>query len=78
MKRSPRSKPFTLVVCTRNDGYEVSLEIGKVYVTIPDAKAGKYARIRVVDDEGEDYLYPTEYFLPITLSQPAQRAVAAA
>jgi hypothetical protein len=58
----------------RNDGYEASLEIGKVYLTLPDPEAAKYGRIRVVDESEEDYLFPVEYFLPVELSEPARKA----
>jgi hypothetical protein len=72
-RQGPKKK---LVVCLRNDGYEASLDIGKVYVVLPDAQAGKYGRIRVVDNEEEDYLYPVEYFIPAELSKPAKKVVA--
>jgi len=74
-KRRPRQ---SFVACIRNDGYEVSLDIGKVYVVLPDAKAAKYGRIRVIDESGEDYLFPIEYFLPVELSKPAKEAASAA
>lgn len=76
MKRKKTDSSF--VVCVRNDGYEVSLDIGKVYVTLPDVKAAKYGRIRVIDEEGEDYLYPVEFFMPVELSKPAKAAMSAA
>jgi hypothetical protein len=67
-----------LVVCMRNTGYEVSLETGKVYVVLPDPKARRYGRLRVIDDSGEDYLFPSDYFLPVEMSKPAATLVAAA
>jgi len=66
------------VVCVRNDGYESSLDIGKVYLIIPDAKAAKFGRVRIVDNEEEDYLYPVEYFMPVELSESARDAASAA
>ena len=66
------------VVCVRNDGYEASLDLGKLYVALPDVKASKYGRIRIVDNENEDYLYPSEYFLPVELSRPVLQALSAA
>jgi hypothetical protein len=47
-----------LVICLDNSGYEVSLERRKIYVAIPDAKAARLGQVRVVDESGEDYLYP--------------------
>jgi hypothetical protein len=47
-----------LVICVDNSGYEVSLERRKIYVSIPDAKAESLGHVRVIDESGEDYLYP--------------------
>jgi RNA polymerase-interacting CarD/CdnL/TRCF family regulator len=67
-----------LVVCIENDGYGVSLERRKIYVSIPDREAEKQGLRRVVDESGEDYLYPADFFRPIELPQPVKRAVLAA
>lgn len=48
--------------CVDNTGYEASLEIGKVYRILPDASASKISHVRVVDESGEDYLYPDRLF----------------
>ena len=64
-----------LVVCVRNEGYEVSLERRKIYVSIADGDAQAHKLIRVIDESGEDYLYPQEMFLPISLPQSIRRAV---
>ncbi len=53
------------VVCINNEGYPVSLEKLKIYRTIPDAHAQEHHLLRVVDESGEDYLYPADYFAPI-------------
>lgn len=47
-----------LVICLDNSGYEVSLERRKIYVSIPDAQAQRLGQIRIIDESGEDYLYP--------------------
>jgi len=60
------SKP-KFVICTRNIGYEVSLELRKLYLVIPDPDANSHDQIRVVDESGEDYLYPSSFFAPIDL-----------
>jgi hypothetical protein len=67
-----------LVVCVENDGYAVSLEKRKIYVALRDAVAGKHRMLRIVDESGEDYLYPKTLFRPIALPQAVRRAVLAA
>ena len=64
-----------LVICIDNSGYEVSLERRKIYVSIPDGRAEKHGQLRVIDESGEDYLYPKESFVIAKLSQPVRRAV---
>jgi hypothetical protein len=64
-----------LVICIDNSGYEVSLERRKIYLSIPDARAEKLGQLRVIDESGEDYLYPKESFVPAQLPQPVRRAV---
>lgn len=61
----PRRKQ--LAICVRNEGAE-DLELRKVYEFIPDSSAAKSDYVRVVDESGEDYLYPSEYFLPIEVT----------
>ena len=56
-------------------GYEVSLERRKIYVALADPKAESLGQIRVVDESGEDYLYPEKAFVEVTLPQPVRRAV---
>jgi hypothetical protein len=62
-----------LVVCVENDGYAVSLEKRKIYVALRDAAAGKHDMLRIVDESGEDYLYPKAFFRSIALSQGVSR-----
>jgi hypothetical protein len=64
-------------VCLRNEGYEVSLEKRKIYEVVPDSDAAKHEQIRVIDESGEDYLYPEKFFAEIELPQPLRRALAA-
>ena len=64
------------VLCVRNEECE-DLEIRKVYRIMPDKRAALDGYVRVIDESGEDYLYPESYFVPIRLPQKAQRAVAA-
>jgi len=64
-----------LVICVKNEGYEVSLELRKIYVAVPDAAAERHALRRVIDESGEDYLYPSSFFVEVALPQPIRRAV---
>ena len=64
-----------LVICLDNVGYEVSLERRKIYVALPDPRADKLKQIRVIDESGEDYLYPRECFVGVTLPQSVRKAV---
>jgi hypothetical protein len=63
------------VVCIRNKDYPASLELRKLYRVVPDLEAAKHHQIRVVDESGEDYLYPEGYFVPVPLPQAAERAI---
>lgn len=64
-----------LVICIHNEGYEASLERRKIYVALPDARAEKLGQIRVIDESGEDYLFPKDAFLEVSLPQSVRRAV---
>jgi len=74
------SKPSSkhLVVCVNNEGYKASLEKRKLYVMLRDAGAEKHGLIRVIDESGDDYLYPRTLFRPIALPQSVKKAVLAA
>ncbi len=63
------------VVCINNKGYPASLEIRKLYRMVPDEQAAKLGQIRVIDESGEDYLYPAGYFAPVRLPDATQKAV---
>jgi len=67
-----------LFICVSNDGYAVSLEKRKIYVALRDTAAEKYGMLRIVDESGEDYLYPKALFRSIALPQAVRRAVLAA
>jgi hypothetical protein len=64
-----------LVVCVKNEGYPASLEKRKIYVALPDPVAEKHGQLRVIDESGEDYLYPRRFFVSVTLPQSARKAV---
>lgn len=55
------------MVCVNNHGYEASLETRKIYEILADKAAEKHHQLRVIDESGEDYLYPSDYFAPVRL-----------
>ncbi|HMJ08196.1 MAG TPA: hypothetical protein VK468_04280 [Pyrinomonadaceae bacterium] len=53
------------VVCLNNTGFAASLEVGKLYQIVPDTNAEKIGGFRVIDEDGEDYLYDADMFCPL-------------
>ena len=72
----PVSDPV-FAVCLQNDGYTVSLERYKIYRVLPDEEALEDHELRIVDESGEDYLYPDTWFAPIELPQAVEKALLA-
>lgn len=64
------------VVCIRNEDYAASLERRKIYQVIPDPDENSRGMLRLVDESGEDYLFPEAMFLPISLPEEVSRALA--
>mgnify|MGYP003347764820 CR=1 FL=1 len=62
-----------LVICVDNDGYQASLEMHKIYVELPDSHLGKQGLMRVIDESGEDYLYPKILFRAVALPLSIRR-----
>jgi hypothetical protein len=62
------------VICVENKGYAASLELRKIYQVSPDKAASKLHQIRVIDESGEDYLYPEDYFVSVQLPLAVERA----
>jgi len=77
---SPRrnAKPKSFVLCVRNHGYPASLEARKLYCVIRDASAVKHGLLRVVDESGEDYLYPADFFVALRLPASVKLALSKA
>ncbi len=73
MKRLTRVRRFA--VCLDNTGYPASLELHKIYRVLPDAQAARDGYLRIVDESGEDYLYPAAWFEFVTLPPKIQRAL---
>jgi len=70
-----KTREHRFVVCIRNDHNPVSLELRKLYELIPDLTAARRGLVRIIDESGEDYLYPEDYFISVKLPQAAGRAV---
>lgn len=75
MKKKPAESRFAL--CIENRDCE-DLEKRKIYQILPDEEAAREGYLRIVDESGEDYLYPESYFIVIELTRKAQEALAAA
>ena len=63
------------VICVKNGDYPASLELRKLYRVLPDESAHAKHLVRIVDESGEDYLYPESYFVSVKLEEAARRAV---
>lgn len=66
------------VVCLSNAGFEAALEPRKIYPSLRDSDAEREGLLRVVDESGEDYLYPATMFEPVSVSDRAVKAFASA
>jgi hypothetical protein len=62
-------EPLQFVVCLKNNGYDASLEPRKIYQMLSDEEAESHKMIRVIDESGEDYLFPASLFSRISLPQ---------
>jgi hypothetical protein len=60
------------VLCIENEGYPASLELRKVYQILGDPAAEERGLVRVIDETGEDYLYPRSFFVPIQVPREAE------
>jgi hypothetical protein len=63
------------VVCVKNTRYGASLELRKLYQVVPDDGAATHHQLRIIDESGEDYLYPADYFVAVDLPSAAEKAV---
>ena len=70
---SRRSKPRQVTVCLANAGFKASLEVRKLYAVLDDSTAEADILIRVIDESGEDYLYPSRLFERVQLPAGLQR-----
>jgi hypothetical protein len=73
-RKPPTNQTYAL--CVRNDDYPASLELRKLYRVLEDDFAGEHGLIRVVDESGEDYLYPSDFFVQVDLPAAIQKTLA--
>jgi hypothetical protein len=72
VKRKPASGFF---LCINNEGNAASLEVGKIYRAAPEPVSKSLKLLRVIDESGEDYLYPADQFVAMRLPQAAKNAL---
>ena len=70
----PKSPSTKFLLCVKNEGYPVALEVRKLYRVLLDPTAAAHRLVRVIDESGEDYLYPEDYFVRIELPLAVKRA----
>lgn len=73
--KSLKRLPPKYAICVNNTDYPAALELHKLYRLLPDDEAARDGDVRVIDESGEDYLYPADYFLVVEFPQTIQRAL---
>lgn len=76
MKKTGSKRGY--VVCVKNKGYRASLIVRRIYRVVPDPDARKRGLLRVIDESGEDYLFPEKLFVAIEVPKGAGRMFSAA
>lgn len=76
MKRKTSESNY--VVCVSNRGYKASLVVRRIYQLVPDPEANKRGLLRVIDESGEDYLFPQKFFVEIELPKAVEKKLAMA
>ena len=71
--KTRRKEEIKFAVCIKDS--EPDLEIRKIYQVVPDEDAEKEGHLRIIDESGEDYLYPASYFVPVEVSKEAEQAL---
>jgi len=72
---SQKKPALKFAVCVSNDEYEASLELHKIYCVLPDEDAAADGDVRVIDESGEDYLYPADWFVFIELPRALEKSL---
>lgn len=75
MKR--RRQNLQYLLCVKNEGYPASLLVRRLYEEVSDAGAEEHGLVRIIDESGEDYLYPRKFFVALDIPKPVARAIAA-
>ena len=70
-----RRQDANFVVCVDNQGYQASLEVGKLYRLLPDTDAQSHGLVRVIDESGEDYAYSSDRFHSMKVPPITERAL---
>lgn len=70
-----KNTAWKFAVCVNNKGYPASLELHKIYRVLPDKDAAADGDLRVIDESGEDYLYPADRFVPIAVPAAVQKSL---
>ena len=73
-----KAKGGAFLLCVRNEGFPASLERRKLYPLVQDASASKHKLVRIIDESGEDYLYPEDYFVALRLPENVKLALSKA
>ena len=68
-------EPKHFAICVRNDGYEGTLELRKVYEVLEDESAQSREFMRIIDESGEDYLYPKSWFVALELPSAVEEQI---
>lgn len=74
MKRQ-KNHAQQFVVCVKNTDYPASLELHKIYRVLPDKEATAAGDLRIIDESGDDYLYPAQWFAEIKVPRPVERSL---
>ena len=74
MEKTQETSP-EFVVCINNDDYPASLELHKIYRVVPDEDVAADGDIRVIDESGEDYIYPASYFAHINVPEDVEQSL---
>jgi hypothetical protein len=75
MTKNKKTSESGFVVCLKNEGYAASLERHKIYRILPDPEAEKGGDLRIVDESGEDYLYPKDWFVLIDVPKAVETSL---
>lgn len=78
MAKTKKTTRPSYVICLERGTYRIDLDVGKVYRTAPAEKNDTARMLRVIDDSGEDYLYPAAWFVPVELPPRARKVIALA